>query len=318
MTGAAAQHPGPLVELDVPALIALASLLETASVTASARALGRTQSSMSRTLARLRTLFGDPLLVPVGRTLRLTPRAEELRGAVGSALDGMRRLFAPARPASPRDERRSVRIAAADYTCAVLLDAWIDKLRSAAPGVVVQVTPVDASSIEPLARGELDLAIAPYLPGVGLDQFVAKKILEDRYVCVLRRGSPAARQKLGLSQYLALDHVMVGSVLPVVSSIDAALHARGATRKIAARMPSVLSALMLVAESDLAASSYARVVPYFAGRLVVRPLPFDVPTFELHLLWHPRETADPFQRWLREDLLAHAATLPRGRVTPRR
>ena len=43
----------------------------------------------------------------------------------------------------------------------------------------VEVTPVDASSIDPLARGELDFAIAPRLPAAGLDQFVARKLIED-------------------------------------------------------------------------------------------------------------------------------------------
>ena len=43
------------------------------------------------------------------------------------------------------------------------------------------------------------------------------------------------------------------------------------------------------------------------GRVVAKPLPFDVPPHELSLLWHPRENTDPFQRWLREHLLSYAA-----------
>jgi DNA-binding transcriptional LysR family regulator len=297
----------PLNDLDAPLLVALSSLLESASVTASARALGRTQSSISRTLARLREVFHDPLLVPVGRTMRLTPRAQELRAPVSQALEGMRRLFAPSRPFSPRDEQRTVRIAAADYTSVVLLNEWIAGLRRAAPGITVRVLPVDAAIIDPLGRGELDFAIAPFLPGVGLEQFVAKKLLTDRYVCVLRRDHPRLRRTIGLREYLRLEHVMIGSVLPTVSSIDEALHRLGVTRTIAARMPSVVSALLLVAESDFAATSYARIVPFFSGRIVAKPLPFAVPSSELHLMWHPRENADPFHRWLRERLLAHAA-----------
>src|SRR5688572_20997591 len=118
----------PFQELDIPLLSALSSLLESASVTGAARALGRTQSSMSRTLARLRDLFQDPLLVPVGRTMRLTPRAQELRAPVARALDGVRQLLVP-RPADPRAERRTVRIAAADYTSIVLLNGWLAALR---------------------------------------------------------------------------------------------------------------------------------------------------------------------------------------------
>ena len=35
----------------------------------------------------------------------------------------------------------------------------------------------------------------------------------------------------------------------------------------------------------------------------------------VRLLWHPRENADPFHRWLREHLLAHAK---RTRAEPAR
>jgi DNA-binding transcriptional LysR family regulator len=302
----------PLQDIDVPLLMALSSLLENASVTGTARALGRAQPSMSRTLARLRDVFDDPLLVPVGRTMRLTPRAQALRAPVAEALDGLRRLFAPASPTSPRDEQRNVRIAAADYASVVLLNAWVAELHRIAPGVVVRIVPVDAGSIEPLGRGELDLAIGPFLPGVGLEQFVAKKLLVDRYVCVFRRGHPRAKRTLRLRDYLELEHVMVGSVLPTVSAVDEALHRLGATRTVAARMPSAVSALMLVAESDFVATSFARIVPFFHERLVARPLPFELPPIELHLIWPPRENADPFHRWLREHLLTYATAQRRG------
>ncbi|MGB7214893.1 MAG: LysR family transcriptional regulator [Gammaproteobacteria bacterium] len=304
----------PIETLDVPLLVALSSLLERGSVTAAARALGRSQSSVSRTLARLREVFGDPLLVSSGRTMHLTPRAEALRVPVARALEAVRRLFAPANPTSPRDERRTVHIAAADYTNVVLLNGWIASLRRKAPGVTVRIVTVDAGSIEPLARGDLDLAIAPFLPGVGLDQFVAKRLWVDRYVCVLRRGHPRAKRRLTLREYLKLEHVMVGSVLPTVSSVDEALHRLGAKRTVVARVPSVLAALTLAADSELAATSYGRIVPFFGDRFVVRALPFEVPPLELHLMWHPRQNGDPFHRWLREDLLAHAAKRERGRV----
>lgn len=305
--------------IDRPLLLALQSLLATQSVTASARALGRSQPSMSRTLARLRILLGDPLFVPAGRVLRPTPRALALRPVVADVLDAMRRLTAPTPEFSPRAERRTVRIAAADYATVVLLDGWIAALRNEAPGVVVDVTSVDASSIDPLARGELDLAVAPRIAAVGLDQFVARKLLDDRAVCVLRRGHPLARRKLRLADYLALEHVMVGSVLPPVSAIDEALHRLRRTRSVVARMPSTVSALMLVAASDLAGTSWARVVPFLGPGLVVRELPFSVPPLELHLMWHPRETASTFHRWLRESLLGYARARlgARDRRTPR-
>ena len=299
----------PLEELDYPLLVTLSSLLETGSVTASARALARSQSSVSRTLARLRLLFDDPLLVPVGRGLRLSHRASELRPAVTRALEDLRRLFEPQRPLDLRSSRRALRIAASDYASVAILNGWMADLRCIAPGIVVQVSPVDASSVEPLARGDLDLAVAPFLAGVGLEQFVARSLLRDRHVCVLRAGHPAADKPLGLHEYLALEHIRVASVLPAVSSVDEALHKLRATRRVAARVPSVLSALSLAAISDLASTTLTRAVSCFGDRLVARPLPFEVPHVELCLLWHPRDSTDPLHRWLREDLLARAASL---------
>jgi DNA-binding transcriptional LysR family regulator len=121
-------------------------------------------------------------------------------------------------------------------------------------------------------------------------------------VCVLRRGHPRARGRLSLRSYLELEHVMVASTLPPVSSIDEALHRLGKTRTVVARVPTAVAALMLAAASDVAATSYARAVPHLHGSVVALPLPFKVPPLTLHLMWHPRSTVDPFHRWIRDGI----------------
>jgi DNA-binding transcriptional LysR family regulator len=65
-------------EPDLNLLIALDALVAEASVAAAARRLGLSASAMSRTLTRLRTVTGDPLLVRAGRRMVLTPCAEAL------------------------------------------------------------------------------------------------------------------------------------------------------------------------------------------------------------------------------------------------
>jgi len=68
--------------MDLNLLLALDALLSEGSVTGAARRLGLSSSAMSRTLARLRSATGDPLLVRAGRGLVPTPRAVELRDQV--------------------------------------------------------------------------------------------------------------------------------------------------------------------------------------------------------------------------------------------
>lgn len=59
-------------------LVAFDALLAERSVTRAANRLGLSQPGMSNALARLRKLFGDPLLVREGMTLVPTPRADSL------------------------------------------------------------------------------------------------------------------------------------------------------------------------------------------------------------------------------------------------
>jgi len=59
---------------DFNLLLALDVLLAEGSVAGAARRLGLSPSAMSRALARLREVTGDPLLVRAGRGLVPTPR----------------------------------------------------------------------------------------------------------------------------------------------------------------------------------------------------------------------------------------------------
>lgn len=296
-----------LSAVDVEALQVLAALLEHRSVTMAARALGRTQSSVSRTLTRLRGLLGDAILEPSGRGMLLTPRGETLGARVAMALEAVRGVFAPPEPFDVRRAQRTFRIATADSTEVVVLDRWIHQLRREAPGVQLELVPIDADCIEPLARGTLELAIGPRLPVPGLEQFVFKPLLADELVCVLRRHHPATRRRLTLTRWLELDHVMVGSVLPTVSAVQQALHALGRARRVAARVPSMVSALHLVERSDLTCALPAQLVHALGRGVVTFPLPLAVAPLKLHLLWHPRFTTQPFHRWMRESLLAAVA-----------
>jgi DNA-binding transcriptional LysR family regulator len=293
-----------LAGVDAPLLGALKELLESESVTVAARRLGTTQPNMSRTLARLRALFQDPLLVPVGRGMQRTARGRELQPRVEHALEGMRLLLSPPSPLDPRRERRLVRIAASDYGARVVLSPWIRRLREEAPGVIVQVEQIGASTIDPLAYGELDLAIGPRLPVIGMEEFVFRPIVHDRFVCALRKGHPRARVKLTLRGYLALEHVVVSAVLPPISTVHQALHRLGKVRSVPVRVPTFLSALMLVTDTDLAATVPERLLRASGLPVVARPLPFRVEPISLSLMWHPRRTTDPHHRWIREGIVA--------------
>src|ERR1700750_3257889 len=84
-----------MTAIDLNLLAALHVLLAERSVTVAARRMGLSVSAMSRTLTRLRSVTGDPLLVQAGRSLVPTPYAERLAGRVHAVAQEARLVLAP-------------------------------------------------------------------------------------------------------------------------------------------------------------------------------------------------------------------------------
>lgn len=80
-----------LDRLDLNLLVALDVLLTERNVTRAARSIGLSQSAMSSALGRLRTFFGDDILVKDGNAMFATARAEQLVEPVRLGLAIIRR-----------------------------------------------------------------------------------------------------------------------------------------------------------------------------------------------------------------------------------
>src|SRR5271157_3180082 len=123
-----------LAGLDLNLLPALEALLRRRNVTRAAAEVGLSQPAMSRALARLREIFGDPLLVRAGGGLAPTPAAEALAPKVVAALESLRGLFRP--PAvDPAGLKRTFRLAAADAQTILIAPRLVARLEREAPGV---------------------------------------------------------------------------------------------------------------------------------------------------------------------------------------
>jgi DNA-binding transcriptional LysR family regulator len=121
-------------------LPALAALLEQRHVTRAAESIWIGQPAMSSALARLRRLFGDPLLVRRGRVLELTPMGQALLEPVHDVLASLEHLLTVSPDFDPRTDNRSFTVAASDYVTLVLLRPLSEELYRDAPGLAVNVT----------------------------------------------------------------------------------------------------------------------------------------------------------------------------------
>jgi DNA-binding transcriptional LysR family regulator len=176
--------------------------------------------------------------------------------------------------------------------------------------VDLDVVPVDLRRFAAdLEAGDLDVVLnvgIPDAPGLR-----TRRIWQERFVCVLRQGHPAAGA-LDLAAFAALDHVLVspqGGGGPGV--VDTALAAHGLERRVAVRLRSFLAATLLVARTDLVmtvSSHLAAEVGPGMG-LQVLPPPVELAGFGVRMAWHERFDADPGQAWLRAELAAVGAAL---------
>ncbi len=312
-------HPvhDELAGVDLNLVLALDALLAERHVTRAANRLGLSQSAASHALARLRELLGDPLLVrgprgvmePTPRALTLAPRVHRALGEVAAAL---RRP----EPFAPASARRTFQIAAGDYAELVLLPALAARIAAVAPGIDLFVRAVPDDIPGAIARGDVDLVLAPTRPsdvsGPGTYQ---RLLFEERFVCAVRRGHPAATRRLTLERYCALDHLLIAPRGTLGSFVDDALAPLGRQRRVAVAVPHFLIVPHVVASTDLIVTLASRVATAFADShklAILKPPPeLALVGFSMHQIWHERAHGDDAQKWLREQIAAVAGDVAR-------
>lgn len=185
-----------MTDPDFNLLIALDALLTAGSVAGAARRLGLSASAMSRTLSRLRTATGDPLLVRAGRHMVLTPYAETLRERARNAAFEARAVLRPAAGAlDPAVLDRTFTLRANDGFVEAFGPALIAAAAEQAPRVRLRFAPKPEKSDRPLREGLVDLEIG-VLGDMG-PEIRLQALFRDRFVGVMRTAHPLAHSRAG-------------------------------------------------------------------------------------------------------------------------
>jgi DNA-binding transcriptional LysR family regulator len=288
-----------IARLDLNLLRALDVLLDERHVTRAAARLHLTQPATSAALARLRTAFGDPLLVRGAGGLLLSPRAAALAPRVRALMREVEALGARPRAFDAATAKQRFVLATTDYVQA-LLTPWLAALPAVAPGVDIALVALDTDTVtEKMERGAVDLAVSNLArTPAGLR---SRRVLTDRFVVIGRRNHPRLRRALTLSTFCALEHVLVsprgGSF---TGPTDEALAGRGLARRVRLSVQGFLQAADVVAASDLIAVFPERLARLQAARLRIVPAPLPIPGFTMAAAWHERVHNAPEHRWLRD------------------
>jgi DNA-binding transcriptional LysR family regulator len=301
--------------IDLRLLRAFLALMAERSVTRAAHRVGVGQSAMSQTLARLRALFGDPLLLKSRGGMAATDRALELEKSVRLMLDEYDRMLAPADSFDPATSRRRFVITAPEYAEHLLMPPVLARLRQLAPGIRLEVrAPQPGRVVELLESGELDLRIAWLLaPSPSLRSM---QLFQDQIVCLASQPHAGIQGSLTLDQFLEWPHVQpLGTGRPTTAVVLADAVAREG-RKIerAFLVQNFLTIPLIVARTDMLATLPRMLARAFAAqhKLQMLEMPMRLPRIRYAAYWHERSQKDPGHRWLRGVVLQAARALAIG------
>jgi DNA-binding transcriptional LysR family regulator len=293
--------------VDLNLLTSLDALLAEGTVVGAARRLGLSASAMSRTLARLRTATGDPLLVRAGRGMVATPHAIELRERVHDLAQDAQSVLRPVvasldlaelkRTFTIRCNESFVEVFAAHLAMAVI---------AVAPNVRLHFASKPDKDVRALREGLADLEIG--VLGKSGPEVRIQTLFRDHFVCAVRERHPfLGRGKITAKRYAACGHVVASRRGHERGPVDTALAALGLSRTVVVVVPSFRAALEVASVSDLAAlvtGSFFDATQRHetkSGPAAMRsfPLPVRTEPITVSQMWHPRFDADLAHRWLR-------------------
>ncbi|WP_137822771.1 LysR substrate-binding domain-containing protein [Pseudomonas sp. D(2018)] len=286
-----------LRRVDLNLLIVFETLMHERSVTRAAEKLFLGQPAISAALARLRTLFDDPLFVRTGRSMEPSARAMEIFALLSPALDSISTAVSRAADFDPATSSAVFRIGLSDDVEFALLPALLRRLRAEAPGVVLVVRRTNYLLMPNLlASGEISVGVA-YTEELPAN--AKRKTLRRSRPKLLRADSvPGA---LSLDDYSARPHALVSFAGDLGGFVDEELAKVGKTRKVVLAVPQFNGLGTLLAGTDLVAMvpDYTAAALAAAGGLRAEDPPLPVQSFELSMAWRGAQDNDPAERWLR-------------------
>lgn len=296
----------PSSNLDANLAVALDALLTEQSVTRAAARLRTSPAAMSRTLARLRRILQDPLLVRAGQAMVPTPRAEALRDEAAAVVSRLEALLTPGGEIDPAALRRTFTVQSSDLVGTALAPGLLGLARHQAPGVSLRVLAEELEAGPALREGRIDLevgAIDHVDPETRVEELVTLRMAAG-----VRAEHPLTEGTLTPARLAAAEHVAVSRRGRFTGPLDATLAKEGLSRQVSAVLPGHLAAMALAAIGDVVClvptalpgeppSPLSDAARALGLRLLEIPLP--LPPLTIGMAWHPRHTADGAHQWLR-------------------
>lgn len=291
-------------DLDGHILKCFLAILEESSVSRAANRLGVTQSAVSHTLAKLRSILGDPLFVRSGQGLTPTETALSLKDPVQKVLDGLKGLT-DQRPFDPRAEAMHFVIGANDMQRDLVFPQLMREARADGVRLSLEFMPSGVPSIAMLRDARCQMMLTP-LPPDGSD-ILQRKLFSGKMTCFY--DGSVAPPPSSWQDYIGREHLVVRfssgqSTLEVLRGIDQTL-----LPPPVVTVSNFNAIPAFIKDSPLITTEIAQMALGPLRDLDAAPLPFDTEEITVYMVWHERSQNDPAHVWLRRQVERIAAAI---------
>ena len=258
---------------------------------------------MSAALSRLRTQFGDELLVRVGRDYELTPLAKLLLPQVQLTLPLVEKALGSEEEFDPTTSRASFTFMMSDFA-ALEIKGALARVLEAAPEMRIEIRPLPIDPSES-KRDLISHDFAVTVPGNGVDGDGAE-LFVDQYVCLVDQHNPALVDgQLSWEAFTELPQAVVDFGKAHFPPAYRRLRELGFDRSAHLVAASFIPLPAAIAGTELVAVVPSRLAARFGpltGTVGV-PTPFSQVDLIEKLWWHPTHNSNPAHVWFREQLI---------------
>ncbi|WED23715.1 LysR substrate-binding domain-containing protein [Vibrio sp. JC009] len=307
-----------LARLDLNLLVCLHVLLEHNSVSKAAEHLNLSQSAVSKSLARLRELFDDPLLERSGYGMEPTTRAKQIHPDLVNLLFDIEKLTAP-NWFEPQHSSRCFKVAVVESIYPLMFPRFIGEALSQAPKITIDTCNWDSGTFEQLLRGELDFAITgkqqhprdaerTLQPPKGIATY---ELFQDQLCCIVNPKHFSSEDKWELEAYLSHRHIVTKYYKNERWLLDVKLAEMEFKRDVAIYVPDFNSAAELCCHTNLILTVPSLYAKHIAKKfdLKVVPLPFSIAPLSYTLFYHESRENDLAHQWLKQLITSRCSEL---------
>ncbi|WP_281558078.1 LysR family transcriptional regulator [Thalassomonas sp. RHCl1] len=291
-------------DIDLNLLVAFQAIYQTHSVSLAAEQCYVSQSAMSHTLQRMRTLFDDPLFIRSGIRMEPTARAKDIAPQIDRLLASIKNELLTKPVFSARQYSGIWKIGLTDYAEQLFAPSLYDAINRQSPHSQISFYNVNRGNYRQMVENEqIDVVIGSI---DNLDQrFISQRLYTEQHLCLFDPESVPFHSAISIEEFTSIEHALVSPDGHLQTKVDKELSRFGYQRRVSVASRNFLTVRRLLLGRKLICivpKRFAQSQMYSHG-LKALPAPIKVADFDIKLLFRKALEQDDHNRWLR-DLVA--------------